>query len=376
MQEQVNSQLDALQERMAKYEEYIDETKVVSFASEVSKSSAPATSDSLTLVRQSLNRIDEGGSLTDVLTTLVKESAQLVPRVALFVLKGGSCIGWFGQGFDQSPGFSNEAIRRISVPSNADTVFRAVISSREGFVGESTGHRDNVQLLSRLGNVLPSTIFAIPLILRDRIAAVLYADSGDAQEGLGETDGVEVLVQYACKQLDLLSLSKGRAPAEPAPSQPEPAAPQAPAAVAPTPAAVAPPPAAPPVAEPPVTPLEPAVQEPEEEAGTVYFKAEDVQPQPPAAAPSAPPPEAPVGQEFEDAKRFARLLVSEIKLYNEAKVLQGRKNRDLYELLKEDIDRSRNLFKERHSDAPVDLFNDELVRILAEGDPGALGQSF
>jgi hypothetical protein len=47
--------------------------------------------------------------------------------------------------------------------------------------------------------------------------------------------------------------------------------------------------------------------------------------------------------EEEKARRgegFARLLVSEIKLYNEAKVEQGRKNRDLYERLKEDIDRA------------------------------------
>src|SRR5207253_10988363 len=59
------------------------------------------------------------------------------------------------------------------------------------------------------------------------------------------------------------------------------------------------------------------------------------------------------GQQSEDAKkhdearRFARLLVSEIKLYNEAKVEQGRKNRDLYERLKEDIDRSRQMYDER-----------------------------
>jgi hypothetical protein len=79
-------------------------------------------------------------------------------------------------------------------------------------------------------------------------------------------------------------------------------------------------------------------------------------------------------KEHEDARRFARLLVSEIKLYNEAKVLEGRKNRDLYQQLRDDIDRSRKLYTERHPDAPPDFFNDELVRILADGDAAALGQ--
>lgn len=81
-------------------------------------------------------------------------------------------------------------------------------------------------------------------------------------------------------------------------------------------------------------------------------------------------------KKHDDAKRFARLLVSEIKLYNEGKVDQGRKNHDLYERLKEDIDRSRQMFEERVPDevrAVSNYFYDELVRILADGNPDALG---
>jgi hypothetical protein len=77
-----------------------------------------------------------------------------------------------------------------------------------------------------------------------------------------------------------------------------------------------------------------------------------------------------------EARKIARLLVSEIKLYNEAKVAVGRKNRDLYERLKEDIERSRQTYVQR-IDADVaaksDYFQDELVATLAEGDGDALG---
>ena len=78
----------------------------------------------------------------------------------------------------------------------------------------------------------------------------------------------------------------------------------------------------------------------------------------------------------DEARRFARLLVSEIKLYNEAKVEQGRKNKDLYERLKEDIDRSRQMYDERiHEDVrkTSNYFYDELVRILADGNADSLG---
>src|SRR5205085_12470559 len=82
------------------------------------------------------------------------------------------------------------------------------------------------------------------------------------------------------------------------------------------------------------------------------------------------------GKKHDEARRFARLLVSEIKLYNEGKVEQGRKNKDLYERLKEDIDRSRQMYDERIPDdvrKASNYFYDELVRILADGDAGALG---
>ena len=81
-------------------------------------------------------------------------------------------------------------------------------------------------------------------------------------------------------------------------------------------------------------------------------------------------------RKHDEARRFARLLVSEIKLYNESQIEQGRRDRDIYERLKEDIDRSRQIYDER---VPEDVrkgsnyYYEELVRILADGKSEALG---
>jgi hypothetical protein len=80
-----------------------------------------------------------------------------------------------------------------------------------------------------------------------------------------------------------------------------------------------------------------------------------------------------------DAKRFAKLLVSEIELYNRTKVADGRLNRDLYKRLKSDIDRSRQTFDKRFGKSvgkQFDYFHDELVRSLAMNDSGALGPDY
>lgn len=78
----------------------------------------------------------------------------------------------------------------------------------------------------------------------------------------------------------------------------------------------------------------------------------------------------------EEAQRLARLLVTEIKLYNEEEVEEGRRNRNIYQTLREDINRSRQIYEERIDEkirAETDYFHEELVRILAGGDADALG---
>jgi hypothetical protein len=78
----------------------------------------------------------------------------------------------------------------------------------------------------------------------------------------------------------------------------------------------------------------------------------------------------------QSARRYARLLVSEIKLYNEAAVKTGRERRDLLTRLRPEIDRARRMYDERVASSVGDraqYFQQELVQTLADGDPALLG---
>jgi hypothetical protein len=80
-----------------------------------------------------------------------------------------------------------------------------------------------------------------------------------------------------------------------------------------------------------------------------------------------------------DARRFARLLISEIKLYNEQKVVEGRSEHDLYNRLREYIDRSREMYDKRVKPevaSRYDYFHGELFNTLAEGDESKLGSNY
>jgi hypothetical protein len=72
----------------------------------------------------------------------------------------------------------------------------------------------------------------------------------------------------------------------------------------------------------------------------------------------------------EAAKRYARLLVSEIRLYHETAILEGRKSGDLGSRLAGEIARARSLYNQRVGESRhlAQYFRDELVKTLADGD--------
>jgi hypothetical protein len=358
--------LDDLQESVARYDEKINEGDIEMAMAEVVANMPPPepaapVGPGFDQLKASVATLEKGASLSEVLTHLVNEVSQYVDRAAMFIVKGPSAIGWYARGLEPA-----DIIKQVNVPLNADTVLRNVNNSRHALRGALQHSPGTQQALAKLGGN-PQSVLAVPLILRDKLAAILYCDSSLEEVPPPVADLIEVLVLFAGKTIDMLSLAPKTAAAAPAPA---PSAPSRPAAPAPRPAAAAAP-------------------APADEGGsTVMFNAQQMSAMRPggaaapraAAPPPPPPPAAHLSPEetkaHEDAKRFARLVVSEIKLYNEAKVNEGRRNKDIYERLKEDIERGRQMYADRvapHVRDSTNYFYDELVRILAGGDQGALG---
>lgn len=406
--------LDELQENVARYDEKIDESSIATAIGEVVAANPVAAPEPVAVAAPgpdiatllaAMAIVDTGANLTEVLTSLVNESAKQTDRVAMFIIKGANAVGWYAKGFE-----SNDAVKQLQIPLTNDTIFHTVHTNRAPVLFEPATAGQTAATLQRLGTLGTSAI-AAPMILRDKLAAVLYCDTTDGMSD-AQAAFIDALVRFGAKTTDLLSFVPRTPGAHPAPPVVAPGA--APRATAPAPAAsvttnppVPPAPPAPPKAAeaasgtvmftasqmaamqptattpPPVAPPPPPPAPPKADAaGTVMFTASQMDEmrqqmaamKPPApAAPALSPEET---KAHEDAKRFARLIVSEIKLYNEAKVTEGRKAKDLHSRLKEDIERGRQMYHDRISPAlrnNTNYFHDELVRLLAGGDASALG---
>lgn len=383
--------LDELQETVARYDEKIDEAEIGRVLERVVASQPPpppppaavAEGPGIDRLKASVEAIEKGTSLSEVLTYLVNEVAGYVNRALMFIVKGPSAIGWYARGLEPADG-----VKQINIPISSDSIFRAVHNSRKSLRTQLHPSSATGQALARFGGQ-PQGVLAVPLVMREKLAAVLYCDTGEEEVPESTSNVVELLVKFAEKSIDVLTAAPkpGAGRIATAGNTPERAAAIKAGGDEIRERAGVPRPA--PIPPPPVTTAD-------EGSSTVMFNASSMatirqqMASPAAAAPApamarpapAPAPAAPASvpaedqKQHEDAKRFARLVVSEIKLYNESKVNEGRRRKDLYERLKEDIERGRQMYSDRvsaHVRESTNYFYDELVRILAGGDAGALG---
>lgn len=372
-----------------------------------SESSRAKASSDMAIVKAAISEIDSQGSQAEILKALINRASAFAPRVAFFVIKGDQSIGWRARGFQGTVG--DNVIQQILFPVAADTAIGSVARSRETWSGGPGSHSEDHIILNRFGDEPPARMVAMPLVVRNKTVAVLYADSANLDSEAINLEALETLVKVSGMAVELLAAraTSGRqsAPAAKAPAEEQPA--YTPVAeydeISPVVEESAP---APEIErfEPQPIAAEPAVEAPAQDAEPPRVEAEPpaveapppVQSRPSAAEPApAPTPlrrrygadvELPieVADEEErrlhnDARRFARLLVSEIKLYKERQVVEGRAQSDLYTRLREDIDRSREMYDKRVKQEVAqkyDYFHHELVNTLAEGDRTKLGSGY
>ncbi len=320
---------------------------------------------------EAVRGLDQAATQVDVLHRFLDECRKHCSRAALLVARGGSIGAWKAVGFSGHGG-DDDAVRQIALPLTEGGLLAKLMT---GTAVRLPAVNDISTLLRALK---VADAVAIPMVVREKISGALYADAVLGEEENFDPDALALLTYLAGLVVDRLASRKLKpAPALRVPEpvkKPEPAgmwmneeaaaveelSPSAEVGAAPEPAPPPPRPDVRPRETPAASIVTPAIPMPEPSRRLGG---------PLAAAVSS-------DERQEEARRFARLLVSEIKLYNERAVLEGREGGNIYQRLKDDIDRSRQMYDERIPDdvrSSTNFFQEELVRILADGRPEALG---
>ena len=278
----------------------------------------------VTRLLESVRGLDGATTLSEVLDALALAAAREAARAAVVVLRAERINGWKMAGF----GARDTQPKSIDLPLAESGVIGLAVGA-----ARAVTTRDNQTAAIGPGfETLPADRMglAVPVIVGGRVVAVVYADAVTLEGHERPVPSswpelIEVLARHAGRCLEALTVQRTQPPKiTPAQGAPAPAAPQ------PGPSSAAPP--------------------------SAMMQITDGV----AAA----------------ARRTARLLVAEIRLFHEPAVDEGRRDRNLLSRLAPEIERARQAYNEQVPAGVrghADFFHQELIRTLAGGDPSLLG---
>ncbi len=161
----------------------------------------------LTAFRQ----LDAARSLTEVLNALADHAAAETGRAAVLVVAGSRLHGWVLRGL----GDTDPAV--IDVPIEPYTVFGLAVARGQAVsTAEAPVGADTDPMSTLLAAPPGSAGLAIPISVGGRTVAILYADDADGREPVVPStwpELVEILARHAGRCLEVLTMSRGKAPA-------------------------------------------------------------------------------------------------------------------------------------------------------------------
>jgi len=315
----------SLAERMA-----ADLLSARTLAAEESARAARVTTAEALLV--AVWRLTQAPSITEVGGVLLETAAGWAGRTALLVQKGDALAGWRTFGFDrtaaESDGFAN-SWSALEIPLADAPALAQTVETREAVVSLAVPDHLSARLASLMQLDPQEKVYLFPVCLRQSVVSVLYADNVGAAREI-EPAAIELLCAVAGMVLEGLSAR---------PSVRERAA-------------------------------EPA-------AGRLEL------PGSPTIARRPPADWDQMSTEERDlhlrAQRFARVLVADLQLYRAQEIREGKKAGDLYGRLREEIDKSRDVYQRKfgHTAAgSIDYFHVELLQTLADNQEDHLGPDY
>lgn len=240
-------------------------------------------------------------------SVLVEATQGFSGRAALFTIRGSS--------------LHLEAARNagggasIDVPLDSAPAFRSAVDTRDTVIAMRSGGEMSAPIASYLGEAATGRFHLFPIAARERVVAVLYADS---EQGGVEADAIELLTTLAGAVLD----SRASAPLNGL-----------------------------------VKIAESSDYEDAALTASLSLEERDLHLR---------------------AQRFARVQAADMRLYKSEDVKNGRAARDLYTSLKEEIDSAREIFRRDFLSGRgmVDYLHLELVHTLANGEVQLLGSDY
>lgn len=105
---------------------------------------------------------------------LLQAAYKIASRVAIFIVKGGTIVGWKGRGL----GIDNFVVTENELKEGEFSIFSGVMNRRNYYRGPVMNIKGNESLIKILGGT-PQDTLLMPVNIREKVIALLYVDNGN-----------------------------------------------------------------------------------------------------------------------------------------------------------------------------------------------------
>ncbi|HEV7237897.1 MAG TPA: response regulator [Thermoanaerobaculia bacterium] len=152
---------------------------------------------SFALLRQLINELSNPNDIGQVSATILRLSAEYLDRGALFMASDDAFVGLGGFGVTGGDEAMDARVRKLRLARNQPSVLAEVVTGKEAHRGKMRRTPANVELIERLGGLLPTEVVALPIMHSNRAIGILYGDNAEHRAPIDSMTGLEIFLSQA-----------------------------------------------------------------------------------------------------------------------------------------------------------------------------------
>ncbi len=156
-----------------------------------------STERTFTLLKQLISELSNPNDVNQVGATILRLAGEYMDRGALFVVTDSSFAGLGGFGNAGEGVLMDARVRALRIPRAEPSVLSDVAAAGEAHRGKMRRTAANVQMIEKMGNMLPTEVAVLPIMHGGRPIGILYGDNAEHRAPIDSMTGLEIFLSQA-----------------------------------------------------------------------------------------------------------------------------------------------------------------------------------
>jgi len=152
------------------------------------------TSKGLKVLKEMLEELTRPLSLNEIVLLVLRFSSEMINRTVVFTVKNGHLVGFGQSGIELNEEMADNRVRKMSIPEGGPSILMDAINEKRIVVKELARTPWNDYIVEQLGGQRPAEAFAAPVMVRGKVAMILYGDNVPGPNKLDDLSTLDIFL--------------------------------------------------------------------------------------------------------------------------------------------------------------------------------------